>query len=250
MTVSKSKEYRVGIRVDTWDIERLVQVLGGDERVTGLALELGDGSTQRIENAAELAGIENAPERRIRAITAESTPPAFLFNEGGPSRLALVTVREGQGDTIRYHVSGSLRAVNDLSREVDDWVTSLRPWYGSIAVMDRSRLVGWSALVVGALAMLVHALYLTLDSGIDLTGAMTPGRSSWLVAAAGLLTVAVLAVILNLSRDRLLPTAQFRVGRAVETSARLDRQRAWFLRASVFAAAVALGGSILGAFLP
>jgi hypothetical protein len=250
VTVSKSKEHRVGIRVDTWDIERLTQVLGGDELVTGLTAELGDGSTCRIENAAELESIENSPERRIRAIIAESTPPAFVFNEDRPSRLALVTVREGPGDTIRYHLSGSLRAVNDLSRELDDWMASLRPWYGSIAVMDRSRLVGWTALVVGALALLVHALYLALGGDMEPTGALTRGRWPWLAAAAGLLTVAVLGVILNLRRDRLLPAAQFRIGKAAATSARLDRQRAWLLRAGVLAAAVAVCGSIVGAFLP
>lgn len=250
MTISKSKECRVGIRVDTWDIERLAQVLGGDERVTGLAIEMGDGSTCRIDTAAELAGIENTPARRIRAITAESTPPAFLFNEEKPSRMALITVREGPGDTIRYHVSGSLRAVNELSRELDDWVTSLRPWYSSIAVMDRCRLMGWSATLVGALALLVHALYLGLTGSTGITAALVPGRLSWLVASAGLLLVVTLAVILNLRRDRLLPATQFRIGKGAETSARLDRQRAWVLRAGVLGAAAAVGGSILGAFLP
>ena len=249
MNVSKSKDFRVGIRVDTWDIERLVQLLGGDELVTGIAVEMGDGSNYRLEHVGELEGIDNAPERCIRVITIESTPPAFLFGEDNPSRLALVTVREGPSDTVRYHVSGSLRAVDGLTCELDDWVTSLRPWYSSLAVMDRSRFIGWSAAVVGALALLVHALYLILGGGTDITATWTPGRLIWLAAAAGLLTVAALAVDLNVRRHRLLPAAQFRIGKAAETSKRLDRQRAWLLRASVGAAIVAVGGSILGAFL-
>jgi hypothetical protein len=249
MTASKSRECRVGIRVDTWDVERLAQVLGGDELVTGLAVELTDGSTCRIENATELESIENARGRRIRAIVVESTPPAFLFNEEGTSRLALVTIREGPGDTIRYYVTGSVRAVNDLSRELDDWVASLQPRYGSIAVMDRSRLLGWSAAVVAAVALMAHALYLGVGGGTEFATGMTPARLPWLTTAAGLLTVAALAVVLNVGRDRLMPAAQFRIGKGVETSARLDRRRAWLLRAGVLAAAVAMGGSVLGVFL-
>ena len=249
MRISKSRECRVGIRVDSWDVERLAQILGGDELVTGLTVDLADGSTCRIRNATELQSIDNAPERRIRAITAESTPPAFQFNEEGASRFALVTMREGPGETIRYHVSGSLRAVDDLSRELDDWVASLRPRYGSIAVMDRPRLLGWSAAVVAAIALLVHAVYFAAGGGTLVTASITQVRFPWVAAATGLLTVAALAVILNLSRDRLLPAAQFRIGRGVELTARLDRRVTWLFGTGLLAASVAVGGSILGAFV-
>jgi hypothetical protein len=179
----------------------------------------------------------------------ESAPPAFMFREDNPPRLALVTVRDGASDTIRYHVSGPLQAVDSLTRELDEWVASLRPWYGSIAVLDRSRFFLWSAAIVGALAMLVLVLYQVLAGSISVFGAPTAGRLAWLPTAGGLLAVAAVAVTLNLRRHRLLPVAQFRIGQGAENSDRLDRRRTRLLRAGVGAAVLTLGASIFGVFL-
>jgi hypothetical protein len=249
MNVSKSKDYRVGFQVDSWDLERLTQLLGGNERITGLAVEMSDGSSYQLENVGELESVKNAPERRIRAITIDSTPPAFSFGEDNPPRLVLVTVREGTSSTVRYHVSGPLRVVDRLTRELEDWVTSLRPWYGSLAVMDRSRFFLWSAAVVGALALFVLALYLTLGRTIGIAEASAPAQLTSLAAAGGLLTVTAVAAILNVRRRRFLPVAQFHFGRSKETSERLDRRRVRLLRTSIGAIIVAVGASIVAAFL-
>ena len=249
MHVNKSKDCRVGFRIDSWDLERLAGLLGGDELVTGLAVEMGDGSSYQLKDVGELQSVDNAPARPIRAITMESAPPAFMFREDNPPRLALVTVRDGACDTVRYHVSGPLRAVDSLARELDEWVASLHPWYSSIAVMDRSRFFLWSAAIVGALSTLVLALYLALAGSISVFGAPTAGRLAWLPTAGGLLAVAAVAVILNLRRHRLLPVAQFRIGQGAEISDRLDRRRTRLLRAGVGAAVLTLGASIFGVFL-
>jgi hypothetical protein len=249
MNVSRSKDYRVGFRIDSWDLERLAQLLGGDELVTGLIVEMGDGSSYQLKNVGELQGVDNVPGRRIQAVTMESTPPAFTFSEDNPARLALVTVRDGGCDTVRYHVSGPSRVVDRLAQELDDWVISLAPWYSSLAAMDRVRFFLWSAAIVGALALLVLALYLTLGGTVSLADTWTPGRLAWLTAAGGLLTVAAVALFLNVRRDRLLPVAEFHLGHDKAGSERLNRRRARLLRASIGAAVVALGGSIVGAFL-
>ena len=249
MHVSKSKDCRVGFRIDSWDLERLAGLLGGDELVTGVTVEMGDGSSYQLEDVGELQGVENAPARPIQAITVESAPPAFMFREDNPPRLALVTVRDGASDTVRYHVSGPLRTVDSLTRELDEWVTSLRPWYGSLAAMDRSRFFLWSAAIVGALSTLVLTLYLALAGSISVFGAPTAGRLAWLPTAGGLFAVAAVAVILNLRRHRLLPVAQFRIGQGAEISDRLDRRRTRLLRAGVGAAVLTLGASIFGVFL-
>ncbi len=235
MHVSKSKDCRVGFRIDSWDLERLAGLLGGDELVTGVAVEMGDGSSYQLKDLGELQSVDNAPARP--------------FREDNPTRLALVTIRDGASDTIRYHVSGPLRAVDSLARELDEWVASLRPWYSSIAVMDRSRFFLWSAAVVGALSTIVLALYLALAGSISIFGAPAPGRLAWLPTAGGLLVVAAVAVILNVRRHRLLPVAQFRIGQGTEISDRLERRRTRLLRAGVGAAVLTLGASILGVFL-
>ena len=48
MQIVKSREYRTGFQVGPWDMERLVQHLGGDESVTRVAVELGDGSFRAV----------------------------------------------------------------------------------------------------------------------------------------------------------------------------------------------------------
>jgi hypothetical protein len=249
MHVSKSKDCRVSFRIDSWDLERLGGLLGGDELLTGVTVEMGDGSSYQLKDLGELEGVDNAPARPIRAITMESAPPAFMFREDHPPRLALVSVRDGASDTIRYHVSGPLRAVDSLARELDEWVTSLRPWYGSIAVMDGSRFFLWSSAIVGALALLVLVLYLALAGSINAFAAPAPRPLAWLPTAGGLLAVTAVAVIMNLRRHRLLPVAQFRIGQGTEHSDRLDRRRTRLLRAGVGAAALTLGASIFGVFL-
>jgi hypothetical protein len=249
MHVSKSKDCRIGFRIDSWDLERLAGLLGGDELVTGIAVEMGDGSSYQLKDLGELQGVDNAAARPIRAITMESAPPAFMFREDNPPRVALVTIRDGACDTIRYHVSGPLRAVDSLTRELDEWVASLRPWYSSLAAMDRAGFFLRSTAAVGATAALVLVLYLALARSIGVFGAPTPGRLAWLPTAGGLLAVAAVAVILNLRRHRLLPVAQFRIGQGAEDSDRLDRRRARLLRAGVGAAIVTLCGSIVGVFL-
>lgn len=249
MNVSRSKDCRIGFRIAPWDLERLAQLLGGDELVTGIRVEMADGSCYQLENVGEFQSVNHVPGRRIRAVTMESAPPAFLFSEDHPARLALVTIQEGAGDTIRYHVSGPAQAADSLARDLDDWVRSVSPWYGTLAVMDRPRFFLWSVAIVGALALLVLTLYLTLGGAGSLADTWTPGRFASLAAASGLLTVAAMALALNLRRHRLLPVAEFHVGREEEKAAWLDRRRARLLRASVGAAIVAVGGSVLGAFL-
>lgn len=249
MNVSRSKDYMIGFRIDAWDLERLAQLLGGNELVTGLVVEMVDGSNYQLEHVAELQDIKNVQERRIKAVTMESSPPAFLGSDDKSARLALVTVREGASDTVRYHVSGSERIVDRLSRELDDWVASLRPWYSSLAVMDGPRFLMWSVALVGTLALLVSALHLALGASLGVSETWAPGGLASIVTVAGLLTTAAVAAILNVYRHRLLPAVDFRIGQDAETAERLDRRRTRLLSASFGAAIVAIGGSIFGAFL-
>lgn len=249
MDAIRSKDYRVGFRISFWDLERLAQLLGGEELVTCVAIEMTDGSSRVLEHVGEFKDVDNTPGRRIRAVSLESAPPAFFFSEDSPPRLALVTVRDGAADTVRYHVSGSPRVVDRLTRELDDWVTSIRPWYSSLAVMDRSRFFVASVATVGALAFLVLALYLTLGGTTVVAKALTPGFLLRFAAAGGLLTVAAGAALLNVRRGRFLPFAEFHVGQGERSTERLARQRRWLIRAAIVAAVVAVSGSIAGAFL-
>jgi hypothetical protein len=249
MHVSKSKDCRVGFRIDAWDLERLAGLLGGDELVTGVAVEMGDGSSYQLKDVGELKGVDNAPARPIQAITIESAPQTFMFREDNPPRLALVTVRDGTSDTVRYHVSGPLRAVDSLTRELDEWVASLRPWYGILAAMDRAGFFLWSTAIVGATAALVLGFSLSVAGSIDVFVGPTPGPYTWLPTAGGLFAMAGISVILNLRRHRLLPVAQFRIGQGAEDSDRLDRRRTRLLRAGVGAVVLTLGASIFGVFL-
>ena len=249
MHVSKSNNCRVGFRIDSWDLERLAGLLGGDELVTGVTVEMGDGSSYQLEDVGELQGVKNAPARPIQAITVESAPPAFVFREDNPPRLALVTVRDGASDTVRYHVSGPLRTVDSLTRELDEWVTSLRPWYSSLAAMDRAGFFLWSTAIVGAMSALVLVLSLSVAGSINVFAGPTAEPFTWLPTAGGLLAMAGISAILNLRRHRLLPVAQFRIGQGAESSDRLDRGRTRLLRAGVAAVVLTLGASIFVVFL-
>ncbi|MDT8437048.1 MAG: hypothetical protein RRA92_09875 [Gemmatimonadota bacterium] len=249
MYVSRSKDFRVGCRIGSWDLERLTQLLGGADLISGLSVEMTDGSRYQLESAGELQEIENRPGRQVGAITIESAPPAFVFTETNPARLALVTVRNGVSDTIRYHVSGPARVVDRLARELDEWVTSLRPWYSSLAVMERPRFFLWSTAVVGTLALLVLAVYLTLGGTTGAFGASLPGRLARLAAAGGLAVVTATAAFLNVRLRRWLPPAEFHIGQGAANAKRLERRRLRLLRASVGAAVVAAAGSVAGAFL-
>ena len=62
-------------------IQRLVQHLGGDESVTRVAVELGDGSTLTVPHAGALASVPNLPARPITTVWLESAPAAFLASE-------------------------------------------------------------------------------------------------------------------------------------------------------------------------
>ena len=88
MQIVKSREYRTGFRVEPWDIERLVQHLGGDENVTRIAVEFGDGSSLTVPHAGALANVPNLPSRPITSVWIESAPPAFLSPQESLSRLA------------------------------------------------------------------------------------------------------------------------------------------------------------------
>jgi hypothetical protein len=249
MNVSRSKQFRAGFRLESWDLERLAHILGGDEMVTCISVEMADGTSYQLEHVAELKEIRNTSKRRITAVTMESSSTAFPVGNDHVVRIALVTIREGRSDTVRYHVSGTERKVDRLTRELDDWVASLSPWYSSLAVMNRVHFFLWTVAVVGTLALVSLVLHFALGSLAGISEAWPPGRLSSIATAVGLLSVALVGATLNLRQHRIFPAAEFRIGQNAEALKRSDRGRTRLLRASVGAAVVALGGSIAGVFL-
>ncbi len=148
MQIVKSRVYRVGYRVEPWDMERLVQNLGGDENVSRISVELGDGSSITVPHVGELSAIPNLPTRPITGICVESAPPPFLATEQSPARLAIVQFRDRGSFGLSYHVSGDERAVRDLTEKLEDWVDSVTPWFGRLAFMDSPGLLFRGMLVV------------------------------------------------------------------------------------------------------
>lgn len=240
MHTIRAREYRRGFRVDSWDIERLVDLLGGDEKIRSIVVEFGDGSSTTLQHAGELAELPNPASRSIRKIWFESHPPAFLVQSDDTPRLTIVELRDGGPYGISAHVSGEEKAVRDLSLALEGWADSVSPWYGRLACLDRSLLMCGALVLVGAVAS-VGLLLGLLVAG---TGPIEAWRSLATVSAsarvAAGVSLALLAGVLarvGLRPERYFPRAQFRFGQGEERCRRADRRRSWAVGAT---AAVAL----------
>jgi hypothetical protein len=247
MQTVRSREHAGGFRLGSWDVERLVQALGGDEKVTHVAVELSDGTTLQLTHAGEIVDIANADARAIVGLSVESAPAAFLATTDDPSRLVLVRLLDRTWGPVSWYVSGDERAVQRLSRSLADWVASVTPWYGRIATAPRVALAVGSLLVLALLAVVALALYLIAGGDPRATVSATPvGLAAVRGAASGaLLLLAATAVVANLRRDRMFPVAQFLVGAGDERERRFARRRRWLLGAGGVAAILAAAGSVV-----
>jgi hypothetical protein len=231
-----------------WDIERLVQDLGGDEYVTRIAVELGDGSKLTVPHAAGLAAVPNGPSRPIASILLESAPPAFLAEGESMSRLAIVQLRDRGSFGLSYHISGEERTVRELATKIEDWVDSIAPWFGRAAFMRAPELLFRGLL---ALACLVGiSLGLSAILGGLLPGSLEGFPASLeiglrLLAVGSLLLLALGVTWVGVHPRSLFPIAQFQFGEGECRSDRSDRNRALLFRLSGMLAAAGATGSIL-----
>jgi hypothetical protein len=249
MSTTRSKDCRVGVRLKPWDLQRLVQILGGDEMVTGLSVELSDGCTVTLEDASEFGDLDNVKGRSINALTVESAPANFQFSEQSRSRLAVVTVRPSPSATVRYHVSGDERAVISLSAELDEWVNAISPWYGRLAAADSAVFAFASIVLLGAMIAGTAGLYLWLGGQ---PGVAADGGTGWVARYAvsgALLGLLALGTLLNIRRRHLLPLVMFLVGKGADRSRRCDQHRKVLLQSGALMIGLALCGSVLGALV-
>ena len=252
MQIVKSREYRTGFQVGPWDMERLVQHLGGDESVTRVAVELGDGSTLTVPHAGALASVPNLPGRPITTVWLESAPAAFLASEESPSRLAIVQLRDCGSFGLSYHVSGDERAVRDLAANLEDWVDSVTPWFGRLAFMDPPGLLLRGTLAIGCLAGVTLGLSTALQGILPGPAVGAPGG---LAVGAGLLAIGCLVLLafgtlwVCVRPHSLFPIAQIRFGDGESRCNRSDRLRNLVFRWSGVVAVAAVTGSMLAGLL-
>lgn len=247
MQTVRSRDHAAGFRLGPWDVERLVQLLGGDERITHVAVELSDGTTLDLAHAGEVLELPNAKGRTILGLSVESAPPPFLAAGDDSSRLALVRLRDRAWGPVSWYVSGDERAVHRLSGALEDWVASVTPWYGRIATLPRAVLALGSLVVLSLLTVVALALYLIAGGDAGAPGVAAPvGVPALRSAAVGaLLLLAAAASVCNVRRDRLFPVAAFLVGRGSERERRAARLRRWVLGAGSVAAVLAAAGSVV-----
>lgn len=252
MQIVKSREYRSGFRVEPWDIERLVQHLGGDENVTRVAVELGDGSSLTVPHAGALSSVPNLPARPITSVWIESAPPAFIASEESPSRLAIVQLRDRGSFGLSIHVSGDERAVRDLAANLEDWADSISPWFGRLAFMDSPGLLFRGLLGLGCLVGIALAGSTILREILPASLLSVPAafaRGTRLVALGCLVLLALGTLWAGVHPRSLFPAAQFRFGEGEARSNRSDRRRNLVLRLGGVAAAVGATGSMLAGIL-
>lgn len=242
MNAMKSSERSFGVHLTPWDLERLVQILGGDEMLTGLSVDLSDGSTVSPERPTEIAQLKNDKGRVIDTVTLESAPPPFSFADAPVARVAIVSLHRSRSATIRYHVSGEHREVMRLSRELDEWSSSVTPWYGRLATLDAPRLGGGVLLLASALALISATLFLLLGGQ---AGGSPSVYAVVAVVALGALLAAGLAIAARPSF--VFPVALLTVGGGERRAHRLARRRALVLWGSGALAVLTLVGSVLAA---
>lgn len=252
MQIVKSREYRTGFRVDPWDLERLIQELGGDEAVTRIAVELGDGSSLTVPHVAALAEVPNLQSRPITSVWIESAPPAFLSPQDSSSRLAIIQLRALGSFGPSFHVSGDERAVLDLATKIEDWVESITPWFGRLAFMDRPGLLLRGFLILGCIAALTVGLFtalqaMLLGAAINAPGVLAvPAR---LLPVGCLVTLAFGTLWVGMRPKSIFPAAQIRLGEGESRSDRSDRLRSLVFGLSGVVAVVAVAGSLLAGLL-
>lgn len=248
MQIVKSRVYRTGYRVEPWDMERLVQDLGGDDNITRISVELGDGSSLTLPNIGELSSIPNSPSRPITGICLESAPPPFLATGESPARLVILQFRDRGAFGLSYHVSGDERAVRELTRKIEDWVETVTPWFGRLAFMDRPGLLIRGLLVIACAATIILGLSTTVQAlipGFAVSGSGAIGIGSRLLAIACLLLLLGGTLAVCVRPEWLFPRAQIRFGEGESRGDRTDRRRKFALRMSGAAVLLGVVGSIV-----
>jgi hypothetical protein len=251
MQTIRANEYRQAFRVDHWDIERLVAVLGGDQRISRIVVEFGDGSSATLEHAGELSELPNSASRVIRRIWFESRPPAFAVGEQDLPQLTIVELRDQGPYGVSFHVSGDERVVRETAMELQGWAESVSPWYGRLAFTGRMTLFALTVLMIcaTALAGLSGAILVGGMGTSEFSSATGSGSVALISAAVGLVALLATIGLLCARRDRLFPRAQFHFGDGAHRHARENRRRGWLIGATGAAAIATVVATVLAGAL-
>lgn len=241
MQIIQAREYRRSFRVDPWDVERLVHILGGDGRIARVHVEFGDGSSAVLRHAGELSDLPNQSSRPIERLWFECQSPAFATEAEPAPGLVVVELRDRGPYGIALHVSGEELSVRTMMLELDRWAASVTPWFGRLAFLGRTGLLATALLALGCLTSIALAVAV-LISGTDLAGlggAATTLGTAARVAAGACLSVLAGAIAYVIARpERVFPRAQFRLGREAQRWRRADRRRGLVVGATGTAAVV------------
>jgi hypothetical protein len=216
MRIVRAKEYRTGFVVDAWDLERLVQALGGDGRLTRITAELGDGTSATLDATAEAVELPVGRGRAVRTVTVESLPPTFAASDPETPTLVVLHLRDAAHASVAWHVSGEEKAVFETSRQIEDWVDSVRPWYGRLAGLDRPALalrVGLGAAIVAAFGTAVGLAARGLPARFGLVPLPAFALTARIGALVALLLLLGLSAALVIRPRSFFPVAVFSFGR-------------------------------------
>jgi hypothetical protein len=197
MRAVKQRGLRTAFVVGIEDLKRADQILAsaGPRRYS---VGLADGTELTASSLDELDQLEHFNVRQIRRIEIATEWREIL-------RGSLTLQRDRKQPSLTYSLIGEERSVAGVAHALDDWMSSVRTWYGRLATSDLVSLLLSTWLCV-LIPVAVVACLLAYTSWFEVNPNTGVGDT---VAAAMWTIPLLLGMVLNFLRNGLFPVGTY-----------------------------------------
>ena len=197
MRAVKQRGLRTAYVVGIDDLKRADQILAsaGPRRYS---VGLADGTELTARSLDELKQLTDFKVGQIRRIEIANEWREIL-------RASLTLQRDRKQPSLTYSLIGEERSVANVAKALDDWMSSVRTWYGRLATSDMiSLLLGTWLCVLSAVAIVACLLAYTDWFAIN------PNPDFGDTIAAAMWTIPLLlGMVLNFLRNGLFPVGTY-----------------------------------------
>lgn len=218
MDISQIKSFRRAFIVGDKDLASLLGLIHADSGAS-LKIYLADGTVYPEASMEQFTQLANSGGKRIVTID-------FSMRTSGCR--ASVELRDwSSDDTIQIYASGDEKEVLWVITRVNEWLTTITPWYHRIATIDFVESL-FLSLVVIYVVVVPLAVIVLLTRGLGTLTSPSQDRGGSLLIQLLWFALLAFAGLLNFARSYVFPVAIFDIGGGMRRRKFAERLRTVF----------------------
>jgi hypothetical protein len=219
---AKNYSARIAFIIDSDHLEWLDRVLSKVDQKRQYEIVTRGSESQIFDSIDKVIALPNSKKYAIKQIRG--------FVPGLYRDKVSIDVRSDNSDyTAKYYVGGDTESETNLSKDIDDWLDEIRPWYHHIATINFIWLLLGIFIAIFAVMFVGAIFYVTFSLlSRDLS---EPFPESPRTVGLALLTILlnwgwlfliIIGAIVNLIRKPLFPLTTFALGQGIKRKRQLD----------------------------